>query len=235
MFVRIWATERGSVALMALLVAVPPIMAAPLMAVFQPDIPVLAWLDAGRLVNRVESPVVAGHIVRPLEDLLAWAPGLLSMWAFGRKRQCQSTLSRTLALRLTLIAACMTVIVAGLLHAVFDLPTGEIARPEVIAKVSLRTKVIDVALNSFGPGILEEYYYREGMYVLLRQTFGARATVAATALAFAACHPVELVPWALVFGLFCGVIRERTKHVGPTMAIHTIWNAVAYADAWLLL
>lgn len=230
-----WATEHRSVALVALLVALPPILTAPLMQAVGLDLPVLAWLDANEVVSRTEAPVVAGHIVRPLEDFIAWAPGLVALWAYRRRSSWRSDPHPPSPILSTAVAGCLTLLVAGVLHVLFDLPTGEIARPEVIARVSMQTRLVDVAVNSFGPGILEEFYYRQAMFLLLRRTFAARYAIPATALAFAACHPLALIPWAFLFGLFCGVVRERYGHVGPTMAIHTLWNGVAYADAWLLL
>lgn len=230
----IGAAGPRSVTLLALVVAVPPLLASPLMDALRPELAVRAWLRARGTVRPTDVNVVASHFVLPLEDAVAFVPGMLILWACRRRVNLLTSTSGH-AWSDTLKAAAVTILVAASLHVLVDLPSGYIASPEAISRVSTWVKVKDVILNSLVPGIVEEYYYRRIMYGLLRPACGTRLTITITAVAFSACHQLELMPWAFVFGLFSGFVRERSRSVGPTMAIHSIWNGVAYADAWLLI
>ena len=232
------AAGFGPVALVAFFMAIPPIFEYPLFELWGPYPEVLAYVESRVTVTWWEAPVVASHLVRPLSDLLAWLPGLCVAWIAERKGLFLS--GRALGPRQSVsrssgAALVLTILVASILHAVADLPTGYIAPDDSIAHTTMQTKLVDVGLNSILTGIMEEYYYRQKMYVVLRDALGWKRTIVATAVAFASCHPADLMAWALIYGCFSGLVRERTGHVLPCIIVHVLWNAFAYADAWKLI
>ena len=228
------ATERRSVVIVGLFMTVVPMLLLPIM----PLVPLGLledWLLAHGFASWIESSMLAELAVRPLEDLASSGPGLFAAWVARRPQVVETAPPRSAVGHNTVVAACATLVLAGLLHILFDLPTGYIAGPRTLAAVSLPAKLTAISVNSLWSPFVEEYYYRHALWGLIRPHISARATVILTATAFAAGHPIELVAWAWVFGLFVGAVRERTGHIGPTLAIHCIWNFVAYTDAWGLI
>lgn len=228
------ATERRSVALVLLFATLVPALVRRALELLPLDW-VEGWLIERSLASWVESSMLAELAVRPLEDLASYGPGLCALW-LARRHIAQTTRRPARHVgRNTIVALCVTLVTVGLLHGFFDLPTGFIAGPRTRAAISLHAKLIMITLNSFWSPFGEEYYYRHALWNWVRPHLRARTTVMLTAASFAVGHPPELVLWAFVVGLFVGVVRERAGHIGPTLAFHCIWNAVAYADAWGLI
>lgn len=194
-----------------------------------------AHISAVGAVPLTEAPVVASQLMFFPDSALCFLPGLVALrWTGGwRSSAPATTANRTLAWTLGVGA---TTLVAGLLlHLTVDLPTGDLGPAEVVAKVRPCTRIVDTALYAVFPALFEESYFRGRLFSAMSSTWTARATITATTLAFAACHPADLVPFAVVWGALAGLVRQRLGSFWPMVAAHAAWNAIAYADAWLLL
>lgn len=191
-------------------------------------------LDRGAHVPATESPVIASQLMYFPDSALCFLPGLILLHHAGvRGTRASERVGRVWAL--TLGAGLATLLVGTATHLAMDLPTGDLGTPEVIERVRLGTRYIDVALYSIFPALLEEFYFRGRLFDALSPALTPRTTILVTTLAFAACHPLNLVPFALVWGAVAGLVRYRLGSFWPMVAAHAVWNAIAYADAWMLL
>lgn len=193
-----------------------------------------AHLDALRAFPFNESPVIASQMMFLPDAALCFLPGLLALRGAGFPR-VPSPATRRQVWRGTLWGGAATLLVALVGHVTVDLPTGDLGPEDAVAAVRMGTRLADVAISSVLPALFEECYFRGRLFGAMAHTFTPRATIGWTALAFGACHPPELIPFALVWGVAAGLVRERLGTFWPIVAAHAAWNAVAYADAWLLL
>jgi len=83
--------------------------------------------------------------------------------------------------------------------------------------------------------LAEELLFRGALYGWLRRWWPAWATIAATAAAFASIHGFLVVmPYALVFGIVTGWLRERTGSVAAGFVAHVLNNAMLVTMTHLL-
>jgi membrane protease YdiL (CAAX protease family) len=104
-------------------------------------------------------------------------------------------------------------------------------------------------VDGFGPRVVtllavalavpyaEEVAFRGFLYEGFSARWGARVAVIGSAVLFALAHlepvqPFSKVPTILVMGLILGVLRHRSGHLGPGVALHAVNNAVATMAAW---
>jgi membrane protease YdiL (CAAX protease family) len=83
----------------------------------------------------------------------------------------------------------------------------------------------------------EEVAFRGFLFEGFAGRWGGRVAVIATALLFAFVHlePVQTfskVPLILVMGFALGVLRQRAGHLGPSVALHAMNNALATMVLW---
>lgn len=200
-----------------------------------PITPLETYIGPAGLVPLREAPVVASQLLFLPSAAILYLPGLAAIRMAGGwpSSAPASTATRTWARTLGVGASTL---VAGLtLHFTLDLPTGDLGPPEVVARVRLGTRIADTAINSILPALFEEAYFRGRLFSAMSAMWTARATTVASTVAFAACHPAHLMPFALVWGAFAALVRLRLGSFWPMVAAHAVWNAIAYADAWLLL
>ena len=83
--------------------------------------------------------------------------------------------------------------------------------------------------------LAEELLFRGAVYGWLLRWWPARATIAATAAAFASIHGFLVVmPAALVFGIVTGWLRERTGSVAAGFVTHVLSLAMLAIMTFLL-
>jgi membrane protease YdiL (CAAX protease family) len=104
-------------------------------------------------------------------------------------------------------------------------------------------------VDGFGPRVVtllavaiavpyaEEVAFRGFLYEGFSARWGARVAIIGSAVLFALAHlepvqPFSKVPIILVMGLVLGVLRYRSGHLGPGVALHAVNNAVATMAAW---
>jgi membrane protease YdiL (CAAX protease family) len=191
-------------------------------------------LDGHGWVPWIETPVIASQLWLVPETALAFAPGLMVLHQLGVRDAERDPPPRSVW-RWTVGVGFAILLAAGTTHVLVDLPTGDLGPPEVVARVRLGTRVIDVALNAVVPALAEELYFRGRLFTALSRWWPPGATILVTTLAFALAHPVHLVPFALVWGVGAGLARRHLGSFWPGVAAHAVWNAVAYADAWSLI
>jgi membrane protease YdiL (CAAX protease family) len=83
----------------------------------------------------------------------------------------------------------------------------------------------------------EEVAFRGFLFEGFAARWGGRVAVIATALLFAFAHlepvqPFSKVPLILVLGFALGVLRHRSGHLGPSVALHAMNNALATMVLW---
>ena len=76
----------------------------------------------------------------------------------------------------------------------------------------------------------EELLFRGFLYRVLRQRFGIRMALGATALLFAILHmaPQSLLPYT-VLGLAFGLVYEWTGSLWASIVLHGLWNFIVFA------
>jgi len=227
------ARRTGQAAVWFLCVLAPAMCGARLADIPYDD--VRAWLVRSHGVSNAEAAVSAQHVLFPLDVVASWVPGFVALnYLDGerRRRTDGATPSRTEGtgryVRTSIVAMCAI----GTVYVLTGGPAEQIGSPDVVAMVPLRTRILDVVINSFGPGILEEWYFRGQVWAALRPRLGGRATIIVTSLAFAASHPIESMFFAMIFGLCLGIVREKRNSVTDVMSVHTSWNAVALLAGW---
>jgi membrane protease YdiL (CAAX protease family) len=83
----------------------------------------------------------------------------------------------------------------------------------------------------------EEVAFRGFLFEGFAARWGGRVAVIATALLFAFAHlepvqPFSKVPLILVMGFALGLLRHRSGHLGPSVALHAMNNALATMALW---
>ncbi len=116
-------------------------------------------LDGHGWVPWIETPVIASQLWLVPETALAFAPGLMVMHQLGVRDAERDPPPRSVW-RWTVGVGFAILLAAGTTHVLVDLPTGDLGPPEVVARVRLGTRVIDVALNAVVPALAEELYFR---------------------------------------------------------------------------
>lgn len=192
------------------------------------------WLIAGSRVPRIEAPVIASQLSFLPDAAFCFLPGLVVGLRHLRPA-CVPPARPRHVWATTLLTGFVTALVGFVGHITVDLPTGWLGSAELIARVRVQTRLVDVVVNSVLPAITEELYYRGLLFVAIAAVRSTRVTILLTAVAFALGHPPLLIPWALFFGLVVGKARSRLGSVWPVVACHAVWNAIAYADAWYLI
>jgi len=96
--------------------------------------------------------------------------------------------------------------------------------PDALQLISLGLAVVVAA------PVGEELLFRGFLYRVLRQRFGIRAALGATALLFAILHmaPQSLLPYT-VLGLAFGLVYEWTGSLWASIVLHGLWNFVVFA------
>jgi membrane protease YdiL (CAAX protease family) len=95
--------------------------------------------------------------------------------------------------------------------------------------------VVSVARAVVITPLAEELLFRGALYGWWRRWWPAWATIAATAAAFAGIHGFLVVmPYALVFGIVAGWLRERTGSVAAGVVSHVLQLAVLVTVTFLL-
>ncbi|MCI0689444.1 MAG: CPBP family intramembrane metalloprotease [Sporichthyaceae bacterium] len=101
------------------------------------------------------------------------------------------------------------------------------AGPLLIAVIALRACL----LAPLG----EELLFRGALFGWLRQHLNAPATIALTAVVFAAIHQTPvLLPYAFLIGTAAAWVRERTGSTTPFLAVHLLSNALLVTLAYAL-
>jgi CAAX protease family protein len=104
-----------------------------------------------------------------------------------------------------------------------------------LATVGPVLAVLSVARAVVITPLAEELLFRGALYGWLRRWWPAWATIAATAVAFAGIHGFLVVmPYALVFGIVTGWLRERTGSVAAGVVTHVLQLAVLVTATFLL-
>jgi len=223
---------------MVALAAVPAAAADALLVSLDAWAELSAWLAIVSSLDDAERYFAATWLLIPVFDLLAFSPGIVALCVWRRRFPLQCNPPRARApLMLASALGCFTLGAGIALHAALDLPSlgQDLGSPEVIAAVPRRLRLVDCAMDSVAPGIIEELYWRGVVYAAARDRLPSWLTILATSLAFAVGHPASLMAAVLGFGLLMGLIRELTGSWLPAAGVHVAWNAVAMAAAWQLL
>jgi membrane protease YdiL (CAAX protease family) len=80
--------------------------------------------------------------------------------------------------------------------------------------------------------VVEELTYRGLGFAAVRDSFGNRAAVVVTALAFGLAHGLFVaLPVLTIFGLILAWVRLKTGSIYPTIALHALFNGIALIAA----
>jgi CAAX protease family protein len=103
------------------------------------------------------------------------------------------------------------------------------------APTPFRKVMLVVAVGAIGP-LVEELFFRGGLFRGIRRAHGAALSVVGVAVFFAAVHigpvPLALVPVFLV-GLILGDLRQASGSLWPSVILHSAFNTTAAVLSFL--
>jgi membrane protease YdiL (CAAX protease family) len=148
-------------------------------------------------------------------------------------------LSDVLALRRPPVGLCLLALGLGValqgpltfisdaIYTRYPLPEQDLAALAELFNVSspYRKVALVVAVGVFGP-VVEEMFFRGGIFGSLRRRHGAGLTLLGVSLLFAAAHrDVRLFFPDLLGGLAMGYVRAMSGSLWPALVLHTAFNS----------
>lgn len=138
-----------------------------------------------------------------------------------------------------LVARVATLIIAAILVIVFSF--DDLARDTSVtnqAGISTLGAIVVVIVAVFGAPFFEELFFRGLVQGVLTRRYGSRVAICAQAVAFGLVHyqigmtqGQMILTFSMIIpvGFLLGCIRWRYQRLGPGMAAHAVFNAMAVA------
>ena len=132
-------------------------------------------------------------------------------------------------LRIGLVAGPATQIVVVLLYLVLGLEAGEENEQLVESTRGLGLVVLYLVL-AVGAPVVEELFFRGLLQRSLVRRYGPGPGIGVTAVLFGLTHfDLAVLPGITLFGVVLGVLAHRHGRLGPAIAAHVAFNAIAVA------